>query len=97
MGHHKLPPPRNLQPAPLDFEVSSSKFHDRPCHPCARQLTNVPFCRPGDLLFQFIVRKVRRESGTSGTGLLTDQSVTRRAVQRFHVPELLVHGRLSKC
>ena len=80
---------RTSQPAPLDFEESSSKFPGRLCHPCARRLTNVPFCRPGDLLFQFIVRKVRRDSGTSGTGSLTDQSVTRRPVYRFHVPELM--------
>jgi hypothetical protein len=50
------------------------------------------FVVPGDLLFQFIVRKVRRESGTSGTGPLTDQSVTRRAVHRFHVPERVHSG-----
>jgi hypothetical protein len=34
-------------------------------HPCARRLTNVPFCRPRDLLIQFIARKLRHGSGTS--------------------------------
>lgn len=68
--------------------AAAAEFRDRPRHPCARRLTNVPFCRPGDVLFQFIVRRVRRESGTSGVGPLTDQWVTRRAVHRFHVPEL---------
>jgi hypothetical protein len=76
------------QPAPARYRGVFLLIPRQLMPPCARRLTNVPFCRPRDLLFQFIVRKVRRDSGTSGTGSLTDQSATRRPVYRFHVPEL---------